>query len=220
MRTSKVLAQSANKNEVSVFTLGDPLLPKFVLIGGVHGDEPEGSVVVEDFISHAEKIAKQFNSCVLVIPRLNPDGLKINERVNGNGVDLNRNFPADDWSSEHRGPRYYPGPKPASEPEIKGLVKLLTDSKPFLIVHCHTYSVPQVCYTGAKSTPWATLLGTNFGYPVTKDIGYPTPGSLGQYSLLNLDTACVCLEFPEGIEPPNAWKMAGPSLLEIATLGP
>jgi murein peptide amidase A len=219
MRKTQVLAKSAGGEEILVHVLGDPKLPKFFLIGGVHGDEPEGSRVVEDFLEAAESLERDFKACVIVVPRYNPDGLNRNERTNANGVDLNRNFPAEDWSPECKAPRYNPGPKALSEPETQGLVKLLEDSKPFLVVHCHTY-IPQVCYTGEPSRKWAEILAQNFGHPVTEDIGYPTPGSLGQYCLLNLKAACVCIELPEQVEAKTAWNMVGQSLLEIAKNGP
>jgi len=219
MQSIEVLTKSALGHDIPIHILGDPHLPRFVLIGGIHGDEPEGSVLVEDFIESSKALTQGFKACVLAIPRYNPDGLKGHERTNGHGVDLNRNFPSQDWDTSARAPRYYPGPKPESESETQGFVKLLKQKKPFLIVHCHTY-IPQICYTGAKSKKWADLLAKNFGHPVTEDIGYPTPGSLGQYCLLNIDVPCVCVELPEEIEREAAWKMVGPSLLEIANHGP
>src|SRR5471030_1110150 len=129
MQTSKLLTKSPGGNQIWLHTLGDPSLPKFVLIGGVHGDEPEGSFLVEDFLAKAQKEIKDFKACVLVIPAYNPDGLKKNERVNGNGVDLNRNFPAKDWSGDFKAKRYYPGQQPTSEPETKALVSLRSEER-------------------------------------------------------------------------------------------
>jgi hypothetical protein len=219
MHATELLAKSALGKDILIYTLGDSRLPKFLLMGGIHGDEPEGAILVEDFINVAELTASKFKACVVAIPRYNPDGLDTLQRTNGNGVDLNRNFPSQDWSTEAKAPRYYPGSKPQSESETAGLVELIKKVKPFLIVHCHTY-IPQVCYTGQKSRKWAEILAKDFGHPVTEDIGYPTPGSLGQYCLLDLDTPCVCIELPEGVHRKAAWTMIGPSLLEIANHGP
>jgi protein MpaA len=219
MQPTEVLSKSALGIDILIYLLGQTHLPKFVLIGGIHGDEPEGSVLVEDFIEKSKSFSKKFKACVLAIPRYNPDGLTRIERTNGNGVDLNRNFPSKDWDNTAKAPRYYPGRAPESESETKGLVKFLSKEKPFLVVHCHTY-IPQVCYTGAKSKKWAELLSKDFGHPVTEDIGYPTPGSLGQYCLLNLDTPCVCVELPEGVNRTTAWQMIGESLQKIALHGP
>jgi protein MpaA len=223
MEQKSLLAKSALQNNIFLYTLGNPTLPKFVLIGGIHGDEPEGARIVEDVITEGSKIEENFKVCVLAIPRYNPDGLNKLERTNGNGVDLNRNFPSKDWNKENKGAdtpssRYFPGPHAESESETQALVSLLKKIKPFLVIHCHTYS-PQICYTGKKSEKWAKILAKDFGHPVTDDIGYPTPGSLGQYCLLNIDTPCVCVELPEKVEAKVAWKMVGPSLLEIALHG-
>jgi predicted deacylase len=219
MLPAKLLTKSALSEDILLFTAGDERLPKMVLVGGVHGDEPEGARLVEDFILEAEKKQSAFKACVLAIPRYNPDGLHKNERTNGNGVDLNRNFPSQDWSAQVRAPRYFPGTHAESESETQGLVHLLKVSKPFLVVHCHTYQ-PQICYTGKASEKWAKILAKDFGHPVTEDIGYPTPGSLGQYCLLDLKVPCVCIELPEEVKAPVAWQMVGPSLLEIAFNGP
>jgi murein peptide amidase A len=218
MEQKSLLAKSALQNDIFLHTLGNPNLPKFVLIGGIHGDEPEGAQIVDMVISKAHGVEKNFKACLLAVPRYNPDGLNKLARTNGNGVDLNRNFPSKDWSSVAKSERYFPGVAAESEPETKALVGLLKKSKPFLVVHCHTYS-PQICYTGKKSEKWAKILAKDFGHPITEDIGYPTPGSLGQYCLLNLDTPCVCIELPENVEQNLAWKMVGPSLLEIALHG-
>ncbi len=215
----EILGQSALGTDIHYTLLGDTNLPKFVLLGGIHGDEPEGSKIVFDFIEFAKGKTEDFRACVIAVPSYNPDGLAKNERTNGNGVDLNRNFPSSDWNIEHRAPRYYPGPNPSSESETRGLVSLLNKLKPFLVIHCHTY-IPQINYTGIESKVWAQILAKDFGHPVTEDIGYPTPGSLGQYCLHNLKAACVCIELPEEVAPDVAWRMVGPSILEIARSGP
>src|ERR1700722_6313259 len=129
MEEPQVLTKSVQNRDIPLYTFGNPKLPKVVLLGGMHGDEPEGARVVEDFIFQAKKLESQFKSCVLAIPRYNPDGLEKKERTNGNGVDLNRNFPSKDWSSESKAPRYFPGPHGASEPETQALVKILTTLK-------------------------------------------------------------------------------------------
>lgn len=219
MKKSEILGRSAGGHDLELFHLGPDKTRPLIFLGGVHGDEPEGSTIVWDFIEFADKHLSTFKSQVLAIPAYNPDGLKKNERVNASGVDLNRNFPARDWSPEARAPRYYPGPFAASEPETKALVSLLKKTKPFLMVHFHTY-LPQINYTGPKSKKWAEFLAKDYGHPVTEDIGYPTPGSLGQYCYLELDLPCVCVELPEQVERTKAWTMLGPALLEICQLEP
>jgi hypothetical protein len=215
MKKAEILAQSKFQKPIEVFDLGNPVEPCFVLIGGMHGDEPEGAQLVLDFIEKAAPVENSFATRALVVPQLNPDGLEKNQRVNGSGVDLNRNFPSLDWAPQFSSPHYYPGPKPGSEPEVVGLVKLLREAKPFLVIHVHTY-LPQMNYTGEISKPWAEFLAEGFGHPVTDNIGYPTPGSLGQFCHQVLNTACVCIELPEFVERRKAWDMVGQRLIKLS----
>ncbi len=219
MKKTEILAHSALKNPIELYRLGIAYAPTLIVLGGMHGDESEGAVFVEDFLAHVQSIRPMdLNVNLLVVPRFNPDGLSKNERVNGNGIDLNRNFPSLDWTSEVAASRYNPGAKPESESETSGLVKLLEKENPFLIVHVHTY-LPQINYTGEISMKWAEILAENFGHPITDNIGYPTPGSLGQYAHQILKTACICVELPEQVERNKAWQMLGPALLKIAKSG-
>jgi murein peptide amidase A len=82
-----------------------------ILFGGVHGDEPEGVRLAEDTL---RAVYAWSNSVWLVpwviIPVLNVDGYLARTRVNGRGVDLNRNYPSQDWSADATEPRYSPGP--------------------------------------------------------------------------------------------------------------
>src|SRR5690606_36692370 len=76
-------------------------------LGGVHGDEPEGVHLCHLLLNYLETNPENINNRVpwIMIPCLNPEGIETGVRTNGNGVDLNRNFPSLDWSPEHSKPR-------------------------------------------------------------------------------------------------------------------
>lgn len=178
-----------------------------LFVGGVHGDEPEGVHLATKLLEWLQENAKNETKEIIpwiLIPCLNPDGYSQNERTNGNGVDLNRNFPARDWEPLAKAPRYYPGPSPGSEPEIQALVKLIEDEKPHLIVHFHSWK-PCVVYTGKTGAKAAEVLATGTGYECHEDIGYPTPGSLGQYGWLEHQIPVVCIEEQEHIDLELVW---------------
>ncbi|UXR64237.1 M14 family murein peptide amidase A [Bdellovibrio bacteriovorus] len=178
-----------------------------LFIGGVHGDEPEGVRLAEEFLQwlkQAETTRSLEIRPWILIPCINPDGYSQNQRTNANGVDLNRNFPCRDWSSEAKAPRYYPGPSPGSEKEVQALVKLIEDEKPQLIVHFHSWE-PCVVYTGHPGKMAAEILATGTDYEAREDIGYPTPGSLGQYGWLEKQTPVVCIEEQEHIDLNLVW---------------
>ena len=164
-------------------------LSPIIWIGGVHGDEPEGIELASESLKYLMK--QQTNQSTkqnsvrsglypwIVIPNLNPDGAAAKTRVNGRGVDLNRNFPSTDWSSESEKPRYFPGSHPASEPEVSSLCELIEAVKPVLIVHCHSWN-PCIVLSGplelSAPSSKATELSKESGYVDAKrladDSGY------------------------------------------------
>jgi hypothetical protein len=201
-------ASSALGNPIELYKKSHSSSKKkpFLFIGGVHGDEPEGVEMANQFLSWLKEAEKTHSlRSWLLIPCLNPDGYKINERTNGNGIDLNRNFPSSDWSPKNdKGARYSPGPRAASEPEVAALVKLIETEKPEAIFHFHSWE-PCVVYTGAPGIEYAQFLSPNDNYPVREDIGYPTPGSLGQYGWQIHKIPVICIEEKEKINLAEVW---------------
>jgi len=184
------------------FGTDHPLL----FIGGVHGDEPEGVYLVEALLEWIEQMYHKSHTLHpwVIVPCLNPDGFDEKKRVNGNGVDLNRNFPAKDWSKEFKQDRYYPGEQPASELETQALMELIKKVKPKTIIHCHSWK-PSIIYTGDDAFKLAKIFADVSGYDLQPDIGYPTPGSLGQYGYLDCQTGVICIEEREGADKKETW---------------
>ena len=87
-----------------------------------------------------------------------------------------RNLPTKDWSPEAKNPRYPPGPFAGSEPENQALVRLIETCRPVAILSAHSFSKVQVNING-PSREWGEKLSSLCGYPITEDIGYPTPGA-------------------------------------------
>ncbi|WP_448552437.1 DUF2817 domain-containing protein [Thalassotalea montiporae] len=183
-----------------------------LFIGGVHGDEPEGVVLANEWLAwlKSENISPPW----LLIPCLNPDGYQRNKRTNGRGVDLNRNYPSKCWSPAFEDERYFPGTAPASEPEISALVTLIEQTKPRLIVHFHSWQ-PSIVYTGESAKSAANMLAESSGYPLQPDIGYPTPGSLGEYGANDLGTGVICIEEQEGADSQSIFPRFKQGLIDL-----
>ncbi len=208
------LSESLPPDSAGPLFPADPIL----LIGGVHGDEPEGVVLgqaVEKWLIQ-EQEAGHLNpeQPWIVIPCLNPDGVALNQRVNGRGVDLNRNYPASNWSPEHSQSRYFPGPSPGSEPEIQALVQLIQERRPKLIIHFHAWKPSIVLTSDARGLEWAQPLAQASSYPIMDSIGYPTPGSLSHFGWQDLGTPIICIEEEEWIERDKPLDQIDPSQLE------
>ncbi len=198
----------ASHNLVEISTMRPALL-----IGGVHGDEPEGVRLATDLLTFLKPLVNP--SCPwIVIPCLNPDGVVMNERTNGRGVDLNRNFPARNWTADFSKPRYYPGTKPSSEPEVSALVSLIHQVQPRWIIHFHSWH-PCIVYAGPPVESIARLLAQSSGYELKEDIGYPTPGSLSDFAWLGYQIPVICVEEQEHMPLDLVWPHFAPAFAQI-----
>lgn len=187
-----------------------------LLMGGIHGDEPLGVLLAERTLEmlKAEEAAGKALAPWILIPCLNVDGYKNGTRVNGRGVDLNRNYPAKSWSTEHAKERYFPGPGPGSEAEIKGVVSLLQDFKPRVVIHCHSWE-PMILCAGEPGLRDAERLNKSSGYVVKPEIGYPTPGSLSQYGWWDNKIPVICIEEADDEKPNTVWPRFEEGMREI-----
>lgn len=186
---------SIQNRPIEVHTLGSG--PKTImLMAGVHGDEPAGVDVVRLILSHLRKMpADSLEGLrIVVMPCANPDGRAANTRQNANKIDLNRNFPDKTFGTGKKSKMYNAGKIAASEPETRAILSVVADYKPSLIISLHeplacvNYNGP--CIRLAKKLSKAT------GLPAVGDVGYPTPGSMGNYFGVSRRLPVITLELP------------------------
>jgi len=189
-----------------------------LLMGGVHGDEPLGVTLANKTLEFLKSDAKSPQTKVqvpwILIPCLNVDGFNKNTRVNGRGVDLNRNYPSQSWSPECEKERYNPGPSAGSEPEIQGVVGLINALKPRLIIHCHSWK-PMVVCAGEPGRKDAERLAQSSGYEVVPEIGYPTPGSLSQFGWFDNRIPVICIEEADETPDGEVWTNFAQGMQQI-----
>ncbi len=189
-----------------------------LLMGGVHGDEPHGVLLAQHTLQFLRDDEASANPQVtlpwILIPCLNVDGFQHNTRVNGNGVDLNRNYPSKSWSPDFEKKRYFPGPHPASELETQGVVELIQSHRPRLIIHCHSWK-PMVVCAGEPGMIDARRLSRSSGYEVKPEIGYPTPGSLSQYGWWDNKIPVICIEEADEADAESVWPHFEVGMREI-----
>ncbi len=192
----KVAGKSVEGREVFVKTYGEGT-ETVLIIGGFHGNELSG---VELALAFAEYLAQEgevpAGVRVVIVPVLNPDALVRQQRMNVNNVDINRNFPTANWTSEVKVERYNPGKEPASEPETRIAMDLVEMYKPARIISIHT-PLEVVNFDG-PAKELAEMMAAHNGYPVRGDIGYPTPGSFGNFSGVEKQIPTITLELPLG----------------------
>lgn len=173
-----------------------------LIIGVMHGEEPQGEFLINKFIKNIKDETK-FKNKLIFVPCVNQFGLKYGQRTNENGVDLNRNYPTKNWELTEKN-QYFGGQYPASEYQTKFLIELVENIKPDCILSIHApYRI--VNYDGdAKKI--AEKISQITGYPVESDMGYPTPGSFGTYFGIEKNIPVITLELPEDVEYDVLWK--------------
>lgn len=123
-----------------------------LIIGGFHGDERAPVRILERLPAQFLKVENKA-AALCLIPRLNPDGFKAGDRFNANGVDLNRNFPAD-WAPQCD---TNPGRSPLSEPESRALHAFLIKYPPRTVVSLH-WSLSGIDADGLQSRALAEAM--------------------------------------------------------------
>jgi protein MpaA len=124
---------------ISAVQIGDPAGARVALVVGViHGDERAGLRIVRAIKARtAEDPAALTGTQLWVIQTVNPDGLRAHTRKNAHGVDLNRNFPFRWRGGVPHSNGYYPGPRPASEPETRAVMAFVQRIQPDLSIWYH-----------------------------------------------------------------------------------
>ncbi len=186
--------------------------PEVLILGGVHGDEIEGlwaafGLLQSLMASHPYKLN------LTLVPQFNIEGVLNKTRMNGRGVDLNRNLPTKDWSPEIKTPRYNPGPSPNSEPENQALCKYIETKKPQFILSLHSWH--PVLNVNGNCLAQAEVLAKHTGYKIDSDIGYPTPGCLGTYAGIERSSPTLTYEIERGLAQEPVLKIHVPAILEM-----
>jgi protein MpaA len=133
-----VVGHSFEGRRILLSQAGDPALRGEVLVFGcIHGDECAGRAVQPR--SALSAYCPDPKSDVYTVPNLNPDGSAGGSRLNGRGVDLNRNFPADWRPIGRRGDPQYAGPRPFSEPETRLAANIVRQLEPAVTIWFHQH---------------------------------------------------------------------------------
>lgn len=178
---------------------------RILLLGGIHGDEMTASALVFEWMQwmhHAEAVNFHWK----VAPIVNPDGLLAAkpQRMNANGVDLNRNFPTPGWREQAprywaqatgSDPRRFPGTAPLSEPESRWVHDEIERFHPHVIISVHApFGV--LDFDGPAPAP------RQFGRLMFNPVGV-YPGSLGNYSGVHKNVPVITIELPNAQAMPS-----------------
>lgn len=219
-----VIGRSVRGNPIRALDFGDfsPDAPRLYLIGLIHASEPEGYQTLPDVVPALRNAAASAGLRVRLIPTMNPDGMATKSRENTNGVDLNRNFPASNFSAS--GSR---GKTPLDQPETEAVARDLRRFGPDLLIVLHsTASGPFVNLDGpdtptidyaATFAAAATAGDPRHTWTVKPSMGYETPGSLGSWAGIDLGIPTLTIEYRRGHDPKAATRATVPAMRAIAS---
>lgn len=159
--------------------------PSVILTTGVHGLEKSPIISLYLLIKRALNNRSAYNSFLnrdlYIVPCCNPWGINNTSRLNGNGVDINRNFPYM-WES---GTSPEKGSSAGSEKETQFLMNLfnevmLSSRRWTFVIDCHSFRYD------VSSTKMVLNVGTNFISPInTSAVGLDTFSLMVDYMKTN-----------------------------------
>ncbi len=212
---TRILGTSVENRPIECTILGTG--PDTTLIlAGIHGNEHAGVMLAQKLTEYLQKNPDILKGRkVVIMAKVNPDGLEDNSRFNARRVDINRNFDTINRKNNRKG-----GRAALSEPETQAIQKILILYPPKRIISLH-----QVVTLHGKITkgmidsdgPGRPLAEHIAGYcelPVNK-WGSP-PGSLGSFVNETLGVPLVTIELPKNvwyIDAHKLWKQYGHALL-------
>jgi murein peptide amidase A len=198
-----------------------------LIMCGVHGDEITPIKFCYDIMYDLKDFHWDFTERVVVVaPLVSPDSFFKAKptRTNARGVDVNRNFPTQDWTADAlrlwkakhgKDKRRFPGHKALSEPEVVFQVNLIKRYKPAKIISVHS-PLMMLDYDGPDLKKDTTrpakdlLLSMSEKASSYKVSNYPHfPGSLGNWAGQELGIPTYTLELPNS-DPHQSdkyWKL-------------
>ncbi|HSW74900.1 MAG TPA: DUF2817 domain-containing protein [Candidatus Saccharimonadales bacterium] len=143
--TTFSLGASARGRPITAYQFGSGST-LIVYMAAMHGNESNTSSLLQQWTRalNADPDRIPSDHTLVVIPEVNPDGVTANIRQNADNIDLNRNFPANNWQTvvtEPGGngqPTNQGGSSPLSEPESRAIADYIQAHRPRLVLTYHS----------------------------------------------------------------------------------
>lgn len=181
-----------------------------LFIAAMHGNEQNSMSLLNKWISqldtYPDRVPADRN--VVVIPDINPDGVAANSRLNANGIDLNRNFPTNDWQTQvtlPSAPTVWTndgGPNPLSELESQAIANFEENHRPRVVLTYHSAAGIIEPTDGGDADSLGSIYASKAGY---RDIpayaiggffGYTTTGGFEDWVGQKLGLPAILVELP------------------------
>lgn len=141
--TTFSIGTSVKGRGIIAYQFGSGVNP-VVYMGAMHGSEANSKTLMNEWFAELNaNPARLGGRSLVIIPAVNPDGVAAGSRLNARGVDLNRNFPANDWKSMVTSPESPQataagGAYPLSEPESSAVASYIQRVRPRVVFSFHS----------------------------------------------------------------------------------
>jgi protein MpaA len=209
-QSGTVIGYSLAGRPIEAYTFGNGER-EYLIVAGIHGGYEHNTVALaNELISHINERPEIIPSdaTLHIIRNMNPDGEArahgVDGRVNNNGVDLNRNFPSENWVADWNRNGcwiYRPttgGAYGGSEPETRTVMNFISSRKILAVISYHSAALG--VFPGG--VPWeeesirlakALAEATRYPYPPL-DTGCVYTGTLADWAVENGVGAAVDME--------------------------
>jgi protein MpaA len=208
------VGSSVDGRPIMLRQFGDPARSgKLLVFGCIHGDECGASGI--EPVSALSGGCPDPSADIYLVPNLDPDGAADGSRLNGRGVDLNRNFPAGWRAREERGDPEYPGPRPLSEPETRLAARIVRSVRPEATIwfHQHRGTHPFVRAWG-PSVPAASHFARLARMPF-RLMRWPAGTAPNWQNHRFPDASSFVVELPRGALPPAMKSRLSEALIRM-----
>ena len=205
-----IIGFSLASRPIEVYTFGEGAR-EYLIVAGIHGGYERNTIGLANELiryanDHPEIIPE--NATLHIIRNMNPDGEAraegVDGRVNNNGVDLNRNFPSENWIADWDRDGcwiYRPttgGSYGGSEPETRTVMSFISKHNITALISYHSAALgvfPGGVPWEADSIRLARALAKATGYPYPPlDTGCEYTGTLADWAVENGVGAAVDME--------------------------
>ena len=205
-----IIGFSLAARPIEVYTFGEGG-KEYLIVAGIHGGYEWNTIALaNELITHISENPEVIPSDVTlhIIRNMNPDGEArahgVDGRVNNNGVDLNRNFPSENWVKEwdRNGCWIYRpttgGIHGGSEPETRSVMGFIQNHELEAVISYHSAALGVfpggVPWTEpSKKLAQALAKVTDYPYPPI-DTGCEYTGTLADWAVENGVGAAVDME--------------------------
>jgi hypothetical protein len=207
---SNLIGMSVGGRPIDYYTFGSGER-QYLIVAGIHGGSEWNTVALANELiryinDHPEFVPE--DATLYIIRNMNPDGEArshdVDGRVNNNGVDLNRNFPTDNWAADWNRDGCWVwrpttgGARGGSEPETRAVMNFIASHNITSLISYHSAALG--VFPGG--VPWepdsirlakALAKATKYPYPPL-DTGCTYTGTLADWAVENGVGAAVDME--------------------------